>query len=193
MIITDYLDIKAIPQEEMTEDLIIGELMTAIHKLLVFSEMKGKVGVGFPNYNLNKRLGGIIRLFASTEVLQKFEQHIRQDSLIRDYSLVTAIKRIPDKVDDYVLFSRWRPQTISKSQVKRYQKRHPEKWNQAVCDQVLAERDLPFGIPHFRTTSSSTGETFTIWVKRHSWSKENNRYGLFDSYGLSNVAALPLF
>ncbi len=193
MIITDYLDLKAIPQEEMTEDLIISELMMAIHHLLISSGLKGNIGVGFPNYNLNKRLGGIIRLFASTEVLQQFDHYIRQDHLIRDYALVTPIKRVPDNVDDYVMFSRWRPKTISKSQVKRYQKRHPEEWSNAVCEYVLSERSLPFGIPHFKAKSSSTGQAFTIWVKRHSWDKHNQRHGVFDSYGLSKTAAVPIF
>lgn len=38
MIITHYFDLKAIPQEDMTEDLIISELMERLHLLLVSTD-----------------------------------------------------------------------------------------------------------------------------------------------------------
>lgn len=188
--ITHYLDLKAIPQEDMTEDLIISELMERIHRLLVSTDLKGQVGVGFPNYNLNKRLGGIIRIFSSEKILFDFEKAVKTDSVIRDYSIVTDSKRVPEQIDKHVVFSRLRPETISNSQVKRYQKRNPEKWTEIFSEQVLESRELLFGVPHFKMNSGSSKQHFIIWVKRQERAEKIGRFG---SYGLSNTATVPVF
>lgn len=190
MIITHYFDLKAIPQEDMTEDLIISELMERIHLLLVSTDLKGQIGVGFPNYNLNKRLGGIIRIFSSEKFLFDFEKAVKTDSVIRDYSMVTDSKRVPEQIDKYVVFSRLRPEGISNSQVRRYQKRNPEKWSETFSEQVLESRELLFGVPHFKMKSGSNKQHFTIWVKRQA---KAETIGEFGSYGLSSTATVPIF
>lgn len=190
MIITHYFDIKAIPQEEMTEDLIIDELLGSIHHLLVRTELKGKIGLGFPNFNLNKRLGGILRLFSSDEYLSEFEKAVRQDPIIGDYAVVTEKKRVPDSIKGHAIFSRIRPREISQSQIRRYQKRNPDTWTESFAQKVKEKRQTIFGVPHFKVKSASTKQHFTIWVKRK---EQEESLGLFDSYGLSKDATVPLF
>lgn len=188
--ITHYFDLKAIPQEDMTEDLIISELMERLHLLLVSTDLKGQIGIGFPNFNLNKRLGGIVRIFSSESILADFEKAVRADPTIRDYSIVTDCKRVPEKVDKHVVFARLRSGNISKSQIKRYQKRHPDKWTDELSEQVLVNRERLFGIPHFKMNSASNKQHFTIWVKRQ---EKPETIGEFGSYGLSNKATVPIF
>lgn len=190
MIITHYFDLKAIPQEDMTEDLIISELMEHLHLLLVSTDLKGQIGIGFPNYNLNKRLGGIIRIFSSEAILVDFEKAVKTDSMIRDYSIITDCKRVPEKIDKHAIFSRLRSRNISKSQVKRYQKRHPDKWTKEYSEAILENRELLFGFPHFKMNSGSNKQHFTIWVKRQ---ERSETIGEFGSYGLSNTATVPIF
>ena len=190
MIITHYFDIKAIPQEDMTEDLIIDELLGSLHNLLVRTELKGKIGLGFPNFNLNKRLGGILRLFSSEEYLLEFEKAVKIDNTIRDYAVITENKRVPDRIKGHTVFSRIRPREISQSQIKRYQKRNPDKWTEAFAQEVNNNRLMTFGAPHFKIRSASTKQHFTIWVKRK---EQEESFGLFDSYGLSKGASVPHF
>lgn len=190
MIITHYFDLKAIPQEDMTEDLIISELMERLHLLLVSTDLKGQIGIGFPNYNLNKRLGGIIRVFSSEVILADFEKAVRADLTIRDYAIVTDCKRVPEQVDKHVVFTRLRSGHLSKSQIRRYQKRHPDQWTNDVAEMALNNRERLFGIPHFKMNSGSNKQHFTIWVKRQ---ERPETIGVFGSYGLSNNATVPIF
>lgn len=189
---THYFELRAIPQIEMTEMMVMNQLMQSLHRMLI--NYQGKIAISFPCYTQRqtKTLGGIIRLFGEQQQLVALKHELSQQGAIYNYAIILDINPVPTKISRYVSVSRVR--TKGQSALRRSEKRLSEqgKWTLDVQNKMVEKWggvDLKY--PHCHLMSSSTGQRFILWVKQQWY--EQPRSGTFNSYGMSQTATVPDF
>jgi CRISPR-associated endonuclease Csy4 len=188
--LTHYLDLKAIPQTEMTQTMVINHLMQSLHGVL--PAFGGKLGVGFPAYGQQNTLGGIIRIFGNASDISKVRQTIQSSPSFRDYAFMTEIQTVPERVNGYICYSRVRQK--GQSALRRAEKRLSAqgKWNESACQNMINKwGSVHLTLPHICLTSKSNGQSFMLWIKRRRVSQFVE--GGFNSYGLSCGGVVPSF
>jgi CRISPR-associated endonuclease Csy4 len=185
-----YFDIKAIPDPELLQSTVVGELMQALHKLL--PKYEGRIGVGFPGYGQSRTLGGIIRMHGSEQDLRKLECEARDNSTVNSYALITPAEEIPGFIKGYAIYQRLHVKGAS--HYRRLEKRHKARgtWTEQL-EQDIAENYRQATIcPHAGLRSLSTGQCFLLFVQQSKCKEQMS--GMFNAYGLSiDGANVPLF
>lgn len=191
--LTHYFELRTIPQIELTDVDVMNHLMQTVHQTL--ANYDGKVGISFPAYGkkYSSPLGGIIRFFADSATLDALEQDLKFSSTINDYAIIMPKTAIPEHVKGYLCVSRVRQKGASA--LRRAERRLTEqgKWSKQIRDNMLnkwGSKTLA-QYPHCHLTSSSTGQSFILWINQRTCS--SSQLGLFNSYGLSQQATVPDF
>jgi CRISPR-associated endonuclease Csy4 len=186
-----YFDIKAIPDPEMLQSAVVGQLLQALHTLLPAYE--GRVGLGFPGYGQSRTLGGILRAYGRTEDLQRLENEVKDNSIFRSYALVTSAEVIPGQVNGYAEYRRLHVK--GKSHYRRLEKRHQARgtWSPELEKAIAEKYREPMICPHVALKSQSTMQPrFLLFVKKLKRGEAIE--GVFNDYGLSvNGATVPVF
>jgi CRISPR-associated endonuclease Csy4 len=186
-----YFNIKAIPDPEMLQSAVVGQLMQAMHFLL--PSYAGRVGLGFPGYGQSRTLGGILRVHGSAEDVQKLENEVKDNSIFRSYALVTSVEKIPNRVNGYAEYRRFHVK--GESHYRRLEKRHKARgtWTPELEKAIAEKYQEPMKCPHVALKSRSTGQPkFMLFVKKLERGEAIG--GVFNSYGLSvDGATVPLF
>lgn len=188
--LTHYLEIKAIPQAELTQTMVINHLMQSLHGIL--PAYNGKMAIGFPAYGQLNTLGGIIRLFGSQADITKLHNQLLPDSQFTDYALITTVTAVPETITGYIRFSRVRAK--GKSALKRAKKRLKAQgiWTEDILQRMITKWGAEkLKQPHIHLTSKSTKQAFILWIKRQTF--DNPIQGDFNAYGLSQQATIPNF
>lgn len=188
--LTHYFEIKAIPQAELTQSMVISHLMQRLH--LHLPAFNGTIGLGFPAYGQHKTLGGIIRAYGPQEDVAQLAQALRQHPDCADYALLSTPKEIPSGVNEHRCFSRVHSKGLS--DFKRSQKRLTAqgKWSEEVAKSMRAKFSRPLNLPHVHMSSKSTGQAnFMLWIKQSKPTQAIE--GSFNGYGLSHQASVPFF
>ena len=187
MQLSHYIELKAIPQADLTQAEVLSHLMQHIHRRL--PAYAGRIGAAFPGYGQQRTLGGIIRLFGSPADLQTLHRELQT---LSDYALIDAPAAVP-AAHRHAVFARQQPK--GQSDLRRAERR--------LKTQGLSEDDIRQRLhnksqqqnrvttPFVQMQSSSTGQRFPLWITRHSKSSAQN--GSFNSYGLSHDATVPVF
>lgn len=188
--LTHYLEIKAIPQTELTQTMVINHLMQSLHGIL--PAYNGKIAIGFPAYGQLNTLGGIIRLFGSQADITQLHKQLLQSNQFTDYSLITTVTNVPQLITSYTRFSR--VHTKGMSALRRAEKRLKAQgiWTQDILQRMITKWGAEkLKLPHIHLTSKSTNQAFILWIKKQTLN--NPVKGDFNAYGLSQQATIPNF
>lgn len=184
-----YCELKALPNPEIIESAVVAELMQVMHRWL--PAFKGRIGLDFPLYRQPKTLGGIIRILGKKDDIVSLHTTLKTDASVQDYALLTGIKDIPTSIKGYARIQRHHAK--GNSRFKRLKKRHEEKgtWSQDLEKKVLEKFSVPLTLPYLGLKSSSSGQTFLLFIERKP--SKGCVPGLFNSYGLGiNGATIPI-
>ncbi|MDO5687355.1 MAG: type I-F CRISPR-associated endoribonuclease Cas6/Csy4 [Neisseria sp.] len=186
--LTHYIELKAIPQSDITQNQVISHLMQQLHRIL--PQFAGRIGAGFPGYGQMRGMGGIIRLFGNqTDCNALFAQ--LHTIGIAEYALIDPIKMVPERINAHIRYARLHPK--DGSAIRRAQKRLQAqgKWNEDVYKNILNKWSPAQKLPHIHMNSRSTGQRFILWIKGQTLPHQQT--GLFSAYGLSQQATIPNF
>jgi CRISPR-associated endonuclease Csy4 len=188
-----YLELRAIPQIEITEVNVINQVMQSLHQIIV--NYQGNIAVSFPLYNVYKTLGGVIRLFGTEDELLKIEADIQRQSSINDYVILMPISKVPF-TGKYLRLKRiqGKNQHTLRRTLKRTQERLSAqgKWSEKVKQDIIKKwSHFHLQYPHLHMHSKSSGQKFILWIKQEKCLEPAS--GIFNSYGLSQTATVPDF
>ena len=183
------------PNAEMIQSQIVSYLMQAVHSLL--PAFKGRVGIAFPAYGQQRTAGGILRLLGDRQDIDNLNQQAVFNPILRDYSLITPTKDIPEQGVLYACYHRVHAK--GNSRLVRLKKWHKTKgtWtnelHKAILNSIVLSRRKQ---PYIRLNSASSGQPFLLFIEKKILKKEV--IGTFNGYGLSqhnteNQATVPDF
>ena len=184
-----YLELRAIPQPELTQSQVLSHLMQALHQHL--PAYAGRIGVAFPGYGQARTLGGIIRLIGNEADCQALHQQLHASGNISDYALLYAVAKVPQGIQSHARYSRSHHK--GPSALRRAEQRlgTQGKWQAEIADKMRAKWQTPPKLPHLQLRSASTKQTFTLWIQQQNHT--HPKPGLFSAYGLSQEATVPQF
>lgn len=184
---THYLELRAIPQADITQSQVLSHLMQTLHQCL--PAYAGRIGAAFPGYGQARTLGGIIRLIGNQADCQNLYQQLQQLG-INDYALLYPVTAIPQGIHQHVRYSRIHHK--GDSALRRAERRLTTqgKWQPEIAQRMQDKWQTP-KLPHVHMNSSSTQQQFILWIKQHTHT--HARDGLFSAYGLSQQATVPQF
>lgn len=185
-----YFDIKAIPDPELLQSAVTGELMQAVHSLL--PAFGGRVAVGFPAYGQANTLGGIIRIYGARLDLNDLHPLALEHPSVRNYGLTVPIAAIPDTPTGHATYSRLHVKGAS--HYRRLEKRHKARgtWTDELAGAIADRYRQATHCPHVNLRSHTTNQRFLLFIQ-HAKHKEA-REGEFSAYGLSvDDATVPTF
>jgi len=185
-----YFDIKAIPNPELLQSAVVGELMQAVHSLL--PAFGGRVAVGFPAYGQVNTLGGIIRLYGMQSDLNDLHALALEHPGIRNYGLTTPIAAVPDSPKGHAAYTRLHVKGAS--HYRRLEKRHKARgtWTAELAAGIDEKYRQATHCPHVSLRSHTTNQRFILFIQQSR--RKEAREGEFNAYGLSiDGATVPLF
>ena len=180
-----YIDIKIVPNKEIRENILLNQLYTAFHKRLY--DLKSKdIAVSFPEYRL--KLGRLFRIHGSKESLEKLN---KKDWLgkYKAFCKVSNIATVPENV---------RYRTVSRVQ----QNMTEAKLRRLVKRGTIPEEDIKkyrikmfqggLDNPYVELMSMSNGQLHRRFIEFGELQDKETK-GEFDTFGLSNISAIPWF
>lgn len=185
-----YFDIKAIPDPELLQSAVVGELMQAVHSLL--PAFDGRVAVGFPAYGQVHTLGGIIRLYGAQADLDSLHSLALEHPGIRNYGLTIPVAAVPDTLKGHVIYSRMHVKGAS--HYRRLEARHKARgtWTDELARAIAEKYQQATHCPHVSLRSHTTGQRFILFIQQSRQKEASD--GQFNAYGLSvDDATVPLF
>ena len=186
---THYLELRAIPQPELTQSQVLSHLMQALHQHL--PAYAGRIGVAFPGYGQARTLGGIIRLIGNEADCQALHQQLHASGNISDYALLYAVAKVPQGIQSHARYSRSHHKGPSALRRAEQRLSTQGKWQAEIADKMRAKWQTPPKLPHLQLRSASTKQTFTLWIQQQNHT--HPKPGLFSAYGLSQEATVPQF
>ncbi len=189
-----YLEIKILPDPEFGSTMLMSALYNKLHRGLVqFKNLN--IGVSFPDYFLDKSqnksknsLGDIMRLHGMEEELKTLMDSSWLKGM-NDHISLSNIYPIPLKVT-YATVRRVQTQSNVERIRRRQMKRHNLTEEEVKLKiPISAEKRLDF--PFVMIKSQSSKRDFPLFIQQTQVDVYNT--GLFNTYGLSKEAAIPLF
>jgi CRISPR-associated endonuclease Csy4 len=180
-----YVDIRILPNSELSDGILMNELYSHLHKVLV--SHGGDIGICFPNFN--KKLGDILRLHGTQISLQKI-MSTQWTANIMDYVKISEILVIPENVCYRVI-----KRVQTKSSKERLLRRSVRKgWlTEEEAPLKLEEKcDKKLTLPFLQLNSSSTKQRFRLFIE-HGPILTDPIIGSFNAYGFSFDATIPWF
>lgn len=194
-----YQEIKLLEQSDISPYFIWSKLYAQLH--LAFVECKDKnqevsVGVSFPEYQFDTekdfgRLGTKLRLFGKDQQSLLALDLPKWCTLLQDYLHITSIREVPHKaITGYGTFARKQV----KSNPERLARRRAKKDTSISYEAALLlykQGAMTSNLPYIQLNSLSNSHPFKLFIECKLFEKEQN--GLFNCFGLSNTATVPLF
>lgn len=185
---THYIDIELLPDPEFSQAHLLAALYSKLHRALVGLGTRG-IGVSFPHYSVQPRtLGRVMRLHGSDTELDVL---LGTDWLrgMRDHAVLGVVSAVPSGVEHRRLLRRQFKTNADRLRRRRMQ-RKGETYQQAVQAIPDSVEQQP-GLPFVQMRSASTGHVFCLFL--YLSEREEERRGLFNTYGLSRDATIPWF
>lgn len=185
-----YIEIQVLPDPEFTTSLLLGALVSKLHRGLVHLG-QGTVGISFPEVNLENpvNLGERLRLHGTEAQLIQLTS-LNWLSGVQDHTRIQDLAAVPPGAR-YRTF--YRVQT--KSNPERLRRRRMKRMGEdleaarlAIPDSIAKRLTLPF----ITLASQSTGQRFPLFINA-SPPVEKAVTGTFNSYGLSRNTTVPWF
>lgn len=186
---THYIDLRVVPDPEITAPQLMGALYSRLHLVLVENN-SNPIGVSFPQYSRSPRsIGNVLRLHGSEIVLR---QLMSQDWLkgVRDHVRMTKISQVPEDAQHRVVSRKQFKTSAARLRRRRMQRKGEtaEQVKLAIPDTVERKPDLPY--VHIK--SHSTRQNFCLFIVLGPV-KDVSAKGSFNSYGLSGDTTIPWF
>ena len=181
-----YIDIKLLPDAELSETFLMNKVYSKFHKAL--DDLKSdSIGVSFPHYRV--MLGDVIRVHGTTENLEQLTA-LKWLARIADYCDSSPIEHVPDGIDGYRNVSRAQT-NMSSSKLRRLLNRKTISPNEV---KQYEEKMFSNGLnnPYVELDSSSNGNKYRRYFQFGELSEEG-ALGVFDRFGLSKTATIPWF
>lgn len=177
---THYLEFTLQGNKRMPVPALMSKLLHVVHLTLVRLQTSS-IGVSFPAYGTT--LGNILRVHGEPHQLKLFVLNV--DALPTGVK-VTDILAVPDGAE-FANFYRIRPSKQNSKLQAGLKSGHitdAKSYIKKMCEEVLNE-------PFFYSQSTSTGQGYKRFVARQAASPQDR--GVFDSFGLSKTASVPVF
>ncbi|WP_419852371.1 type I-F CRISPR-associated endoribonuclease Cas6/Csy4 [Actinobacillus pleuropneumoniae] len=186
--LTHYIELKAIPQVDILQTDVIAHGLQILHKFLPLYQ--GQIGLSFPAYGLGRTLGGIIRVFGNEQHCTQIQTQLIGEGL-QDYVLITSVTPVPEEIVEYHRYQRVHRK--GQSAIRRTEKflTQQGKWTEDVRKEMLIHQQNQKTFPHVKLKSSSTKQHFVLAIRQFRLAEPAS--GLFNAYGLSQVATVPHF
>lgn len=180
-----YVDIKVLPDEEISVTFLMNTIYTKLHKVL-YDLSSTNIGVSFPKHKVT--LGNVLRIHGEKSALYHFQSMDWMGGMM-GYCAVSSIKHIP-KDSKFRTVSR-KQMTMSQSKLRRLMKRGSMsgseigQYKAKMLSQRLSE-------PYVELVSSSNGHRHRRYIAFGQLLDEPIA-GEFDQFGLSKTATVPWF
>lgn len=175
-----YLEFTLSGNKKTPVPVLMSSLLNQVHHALVKLGTT-QIGVSFPRYDIT--LGNVLRLHGEAHLLKLFVLNV--DKFESGIS-VSDIRPVPESVS-HACFYRVRPsKQNSKLQagIKSGHITDPKSYIVKMCQETI---DAPF----FQSKSTSTNQSYRRFVGRMDI--ETPIEGVFDTFGLSKTASVPVF
>ncbi|WP_293936083.1 type I-F CRISPR-associated endoribonuclease Cas6/Csy4 [Iodobacter sp.] len=181
-----YLEIKVLPDPEFEVATLFNALFAKLHRALA-DVGQGQIGVSFPL--ADKTLGPILRLHGKHAAL---EQLMAENWLkgLRDYTTASVILSVPASAKHRVV-----KRVQAKSSAERLRRRSISKgWlsEQEAIERIPLANEARLKLPFIQMKSNSTAQSFRLFIQQGPLQAEAVA-GVFNDYGLSPVATIPVF
>ncbi|QCE33035.1 type I-F CRISPR-associated endoribonuclease Cas6/Csy4 [Acetobacteraceae bacterium] len=185
MILSHYIDLLPVPEEEMRVSQLMADCFGMIHKALAFSKEE-RIGISLPHHKeglaemQTPSLGNLLRLHGSEEALRNLLKRPELQTLT-DYVHIKGILPVP-RGTQYRSVKR----VQVKSGMERLRRRAIKRHN---ISQEEAQRRYPDGgeavsfLPYLSIKSSSSHQHFKLFIS-HGEIMEKPVAGKFSAYGL---------
>ena len=192
-----YQELTLLPDMEVELYYIWSKLYTQIHLALVeMQDEQGNVpvGVSFPEYAPERgyaSLGKKMRLFAHDEATLAKLNLSKWLNRLNDYVHCTKIRTVPEKIEGYAAFQRYRTKTNAERLARRYAKRNDVSLEEAMKKYKGFKDDLST-LPFVRIKSQSNQNLFRLMIDKRTVKPHTGNH-CFSSYGLSTDSSVPEF
>ena len=191
-----YIDITLLPSDDIGHHFLWSKVFQQVHLALVENKQDDGLslyGVTFPEYNQKKpRLGRKLRVFApDNNDLEELSLPKWLDRL-HDYVHITSIRNVPEKVDQYVRFTRLQTKSSKERLARRAAKRCGISYEQALQERADFHPQLN-NAPFVQMKSISSGRLFRLLISMENFTHPRPDTSLFNTYGLSKGTVLPKF
>lgn len=182
-----YVDLNLLPDPEFPIPTLMNALFAKLHR--VFVQLNSSdIGVSFPAI-ARHHLGSVLRLHGSKSALENLMQQSWLKGM-RDHTEVSEAQPVPANAG-YCRVVRVQAKSSAERLRRRYQKRHPDESPESVQQRVPDSIEQRLELPFIRLKSLSTGQDYPLFIQQQPAS--DKQAGLFNTYGLSQTATLPLF
>lgn len=182
-----YVDLNLLPDPEFPIPTLMNALFAKLHRVLVQLN-SSDIGVSFPAI-AQHHLGNVLRLHGSKSALEKLMQQSWLTGM-RDHTEVGGLLPVPASAG-YCRVARVQAKSNAERLRRRYQKRHPNESSDAVKQLMPDSIERRLELPFIRLKSLSSGQDFPLFIRQQP--AADKQAGLFNTYGLSQSATLPLF
>lgn len=185
-----YIDIQLRPDPEFPVHLLMSALYAKLHRGLVQLELNS-VGVSFPGYQERPpRLGETLRLIGPQDALAQLMQHPWMQGM-RDHVAVSALASVPEDAQ-YRRLHRVQVKSSPERLRRRQMRRHALTSAQALSrvSEAAVER---VSLPFVMITSTSTSQTFPLFLALSPPTDALKPATVFNAYGLSGDGLIPWF
>ncbi len=191
-----YLEITLLPNEEVDIHFLWAKLYAQLH--LAFVEAATgqggqTVGMSFPRYQADAQmrfLGHKSRLCApNTSDLEKLNLAQWLERLA-DYVHLSSIKPVPETIKGYAVFSRYRPRFNIDKVAERFAQHKNIGFESALAHCKTYKTPAKM-LPFIQLKSQTNGQEFRLAIQQKV--VEQGQAGVFNTYGLSQNATVPIF
>lgn len=188
-----YIEMTLIPDAEISPFFIWSKLYTQIHLGLVEmldAKQTVPIGVSFPEYAKDRLLGQKLRLFASDEATLQQLNLAKWLDRLADYVHISSIKPVPSDIQSYAVFSRYRPHFDIDKVAERFA-RHKNISFEAALEHCKNHKAPAKMLPFVQLKSQTNGQAFRLVIQQKVVTQAV--VGSFSTYGLSQIATIPIF
>lgn len=180
-----YIDVLTKPDAEMRENVLLNTIYTKFHKAL-YELNSTVIGVSFPQYST--RLGKILRIHGAEQNLSKL-QEVQWLGGMAGYCDVSAILAVPSPTKHRVISRK--QSNMKQSKLKRLIKR-----NFISAEEIKLYKAKMFSVslsePYLELISTSNKQSYRRYIHFGDL-LDKPVAGLFDHFGLSKTATVPIF
>lgn len=179
-----YLEVVAIPNDEIREGAVVSSLMQNVHRLL--PRYAGRIGLSFPMYRQNRMPGNSIRAHGSFRDIQSFYEDLVGHAGVTNYALVIEPQSSPtgSKIKGHHAFVRVLPKGASRLRRQEARYRQRGEWTPELEAQYRSIKAESLALPYFNLKSDTNGEKFLLFLDRKVF--KESLAGKFGSYGVNS-------
>lgn len=170
-----YMDIEMRAIAGASAPVVATQIVRGLHHYLAHNDAQIALGLPGARTGAKRRVGNVVRLFCeSTDNLNGVADALEQSRLLRDYIAIKRIKTVPESVEQWVAYTRYR---------------YPVKWKtKKRSEQAHLLDELPV---IFARSAKNAEQRFSLIVKplHRSTKPDDTVHGRLNGYGLSNSSA----